>query len=207
MNPKLLPILSRIIARDTVLLSFDPEAPGRLPLSARAYVRGHYLNDNFLWLSPEDQDLIESLPPFADDIRESIRPIGGIGNPDSTVYHIFDDGSLWVKSNAYQSIWSDARDYAVECIIPRMELSRMDAQLLRAIEMDDAVESVRADFYSSFAQVLHRDCGIPYCDSREHWNAYSRQLGDGAREDLELGGSYAGRSEGFRFASEFTITD
>jgi hypothetical protein len=86
-----------------------------------------------------------------------------------------------------------------------MELSRMDAQLLRVIEMEDAVESVRADFYSSFAQVLHRDCGIPYCDAGEHWNAYSRQLGYGAREEAELGGSQSGRAEGLRFASEFTI--
>ena len=202
MNPKLIPILERIIARDIILQSFKPD---NLPQSALAYVRSHYLNDNFLWLTPEDQDELETLPPFADNLSESIRPGGGIGNPDSSVYHLFDDGSLWLKTNAYSSVWTDATDYAVEILLPRMELSRMDAQLLRAIEMDDAVESVRADFYSSFAQVLHRDCGIPYCDSREHWNAYSCQLSDGQREDLELGGSYAGRSEGFRFASEYSV--
>ena len=203
MNPKLISVLERIIARDTILSSFDAD---NLPQSALAYVRSHYLNDNFLWLTPEDQDLLEMLPPFADNLSESIRPGGGIGNPDSSVYHLFDDGSLWLKTNAYSSVWTDATDYAVEILLPRMELSRMDAQLLRAIDMEDAVESVRADFYSSFAQVLHRDCGIPYCDSREHWDAYSRQLGDGAREDLELGGSYAGRAEGIRFASEYSIT-
>ena len=203
MNPKLISILERIIARDSVLSSFDAD---NLPQSALAYVRSHYLNDNFLWLTPEDQDELEMLPPFADNLSESIRPGGGIGNPDSSVYHLFQDGSLWLKTNAYSSVCADARDFAVEIILPRMELSRMDAQLLRAIEMDDAVESVRADFYSSFAQVLHRDCGIPYCDAREHWNAYSRQLGDGQREDLELGGSHSGRSEGIRFASEFTLT-
>ena len=202
MNPKLIPILSRIIARDSVLSSFDAN---NLPQSALAYVRSHYLNDNFLWLTPEDQDELEMLPPFADNLSESIRPGGGIGNTDSNEYHLFDDGSLWLKTNAYSSVWADATDYAVEILLPRMELSRMDAQLLRAIEMEDAVESVRADFYSSFAQVLHRDCGIPYCDSRGHWDAYSRQLGDGQREDLELGGSYAGRAEGIRFASEFTV--
>ena len=198
MNPKLIPILSRIVARDSVLSSFEP---ARLPLSARAYVRQLYRMDDAF--TPEEQDLLETLPPFADDIADSFR--AGIGG-DESVYHLFDDGSLWLKTNAYSSVWTDATDYAVEILLPRMELSRMDAQLLRAIDMDDAVESVRADFYSSFAQVLHRDCGIPYCDSREHWDAYSRQLGDGAREDLELGGSYAGRSEGFRFASEFTLT-
>ena len=197
MNPKLIPILERIIARDSVLSSFEAR---RLPLSARAYVRQLYRMDDAF--TPEDQDLIETLPPFADDIADSFR--AGIGG-DESVYHLFDDGSLWLKTNAYSSIWTDARDFAVEILLPRMELSRMDAQLLRAIEMDDAVESVRADFYSSFAHILNRDCGIPYCDAREHWNAYSRQLGDGQREELELGGSHAGRAEGIRFASEYSV--
>ena len=200
MNPKLIPILEKLIARDIILQSFKPD---NLPQSALAYIRQTYVMCRSL--SWEEHDLIETLAPFADNLSESIRPGGGIGNPDSNEYHLFDDGSLWLKTNAYSSVWSDATDYAVEILLRRMELSRMDAQLLRAIGMEDAVESVRADFYSSFAQVLHRDCGIPYCDSREHWNAYSRQLGDGAREDLELGGSYAGRAEGIRFASEFTI--
>jgi hypothetical protein len=200
MNPKLIPVLEKLIARDIILQSFKPD---NLPQSALAYIRHTYVMCRSL--SWEEHDLIEMLPALSDNRSESIRDAGGIGNPDSSVYHLFNDGSLWLKTNAYSSVWTDATDYAVEILLPRMELSRMDAQLLRAIEMEDAVESVRADFYSSFAQVLHRDCGIPYCDSREHWDAYSRQLGDGAREDLELGGSYAGRSEGFRFASEFTV--
>jgi hypothetical protein len=206
MNPKLIPILERIIARDSVLSSFDAN---NLPQSALAYVRSHYLNDNFLWLTPEDQDELEMLPPFADNLSESIRPGGGIGNTDSNEYHLFDDGSLWLKTNAYSSIWTDARDFAVEIILPRMELSRMDAQLLRAIDMDDAVESVRADFYSSFAQVLHRDCDIPYCDARGHWDAFTRQLDDGQREIIEFGGTETGESEGQLFAESFkpqTIT-
>ena len=201
MNPKLIPILEKLIARDIILQTFKPD---NLPQSALAYIRHTYVMCRSL--SWEEHDLIEMLPPFADNLSESIRPGGGIGNPDSSVYHLFDDGSLWLKTNAYSSIWTDARDFAVEILLPRMELSRMDAQLLRAIEMDDAVESVRADFYSSFAHILNRDCGIPYCDARGHWDAYSRQLGDGAREELELGGSYAGRSEGFRFASEYSVT-
>lgn len=200
MNPKLIPILEKLIARDVILQFFKPD---NLPQSALAYIRHTYVMCRSL--SWEEHDLIEMLPPLSDNRSESIRDAGGIGNPDSSAYHIFEDGSLWLKTNAYSSVWTDATDYAVEILLPRMELSRMDAQLLRAIEMEDAVESVRADFYSSFAHILHRDCGIPYCDAREHWDAYSRQLGDGAREDLELGGSYAGRSEGIRFASEFTI--
>lgn len=196
MNPKLLPILSRIIARDSVLSSFDAD---NLPQSALAYVRSHYLNDNFLWLTPDEQDLIEDLPPFADNLSESIRPAGGIGNPDSSVYHLFDDGSLWLKTNAYSSVWADARDYVVECVLPRMELSRLEAELLRAIGMDDAVESIRDDFFHAFAETLHKSCGIPHCDAREHWNAYSRQLGDGLREELELGGLFSGKREGQLF--------
>jgi len=86
-----------------------------------------------------------------------------------------------------------------------MRLSRLDADLMRAIGMDEQVSEVRNDFYSSFAQILNRDCGIPFCDAREHWNAYSRQLGDGAREEAELGGSQSGRAEGLRFAESFTV--
>jgi hypothetical protein len=193
----LLPILERIIARETILSSFHAD---RLPQSALAYIRQNYRMDSFL--SDDEQDLIETLAPFADNIADSFR--AGTGGDDS-VYHLFDDGSLWLKTNAYSSIWTDARDFAVEIILPRMTLSRMDAQLLRAIDMEDAVESVLADFYSSFAQILNRDCGIPYCDAREHWAAYARQMGDGAREEAELGGSKSGRKEGERFASEYTV--
>jgi hypothetical protein len=204
MNPKLTSILEKLIARETILQSFHAD---NLPQSALAYIRQHYLNDNFLWLTPEEQDLIETLPPFADNLSASIRPGGGIGNPDSSVYHLFDDGSLWLKTNAYSSIWADARDYAVETILPRMELSRMDAELLRAIDMDDAIESVRDDFYSSFAHILNRDCGIPHCDARGHWNAWTRQLGDVEREKAELGGAKSGHAEGIRFASEYAVTN
>ena len=199
MNPKLIPILERIIARDSVLSSFQPD---NLPQSALSYVRQNYRMDSFL--SDEDQDLIESLPPFADNLSESIRPGGGIGNTDSNEYHLFHDGSLWLKTNAYSSIWTDARDYAVEILLPRMELSRMDADLLRAIGMEDAVESVRHDFFYAFAEEI-RLANIHIYDAREQWGIYSRQLGDGSREDLELGGSRSGRAEGIYFASENTI--
>lgn len=200
MNPKLIPILQRIVARDSVLSSFEPDT---LPQSALAYVRSYYLNDNFLWLTPEDQDALETLPPFADNLSESIRPGGGIGNPDSSVYHLFDDGSLWLKTNAYSSVWADATDYAVEIILPRMELTRMDADFLRAIGSEGVVESIRADFYSSFAHILHHECGIPHCDAREHWNAFTRQLDDRQREIIEFGGTETGESEGQSFAETF----
>lgn len=198
MNPKLVPILQRIIARDVILQSFQPE---NLPQSALAYIRHTYAMCRSL--SWGEHDLIESLPPFADNLSESIRPAGGIGNHDSTVYHIFDDGSLWLKTNAYSSVWSDARDFAVEIILPRMELTRMDADLLRAIGMEDAVESVRDDFFHAFADVLHRRCGIPHCDAHGHWNAYARQLGEPERDALELGGRESGVREGHLFAETF----
>lgn len=200
MNPKLIPILEKLIARDSVLQSFQPD---NLPQSALAYIRHTYVMCRSL--SWEEHDLIEMLPALSDNRSESIRDAGGIGNPDASVYHLFNDGSLWLRTNAYSSVWTDATDYAVEILLPRMELSRMDAQLLRAIGSEGVVESVRDDFYSSFAHILNRDCGIPYCDARGHWDAWSRQLGDGSREDLELGGSHSGRAEGIRFTSEYTV--
>jgi hypothetical protein len=152
-------------------------------------------------LSWEEHDLIESLPPFADNIADSFRE----GNaPDDSVYHLFDDGSLWLKTNAYSSVWADATDFAVEILLPRMTLSRMDADLLRAIDMEDAVEGVKQDFFHAFATVLRED-GIFCADAREHWHAWTRQLGNSLTEELELGGSESGRKEGIRFASEYTI--
>jgi len=199
MNSKLIPILERIIARDSVLSSFDAD---NLPQSALAYVRHNYrMDDSF---APEEQDLLETLPPFADNISESFREGSG---GDASIYHLFEDGSLWIKTNAYQQAWADARDFAVESILPLMRLDRMDAELLRAIGMDDQVSEVRDDFYSSFAHILHRECGIPHCDAREHWNAFSRQLSDSACESIVLGGFESGRAEGLRFASEYSVTN
>lgn len=195
MNPKLIPILQRIIARDSVLRAFEPD---NLPQSALYYVRKNYLfADGF---TEEEYDLLEDLPPFADIIRESIR---AGQSPDAPQYHVFDDGSLLISTNAFQQVWSDARDYAVEIILPRMELTRMDAELLRAIGMEDTVESVRDDFFHAFAETLHKSCAIPHSDARGHWNAYARQLGEPEREAAELGGSESGAREGRLFAETF----
>lgn len=201
MNPKLIPILERIIAREPILLSFHSD---NLPQSALAYVREKYVMSDTL--TPEEQDLVESIAPFADNLSESIRPGGGIGNPDSSVYHLFDDGSLWLQTNAYSSVWSDATDYAIEILLPRMSLSRMDAELLCEIGMSDSVDFVRADFFGAFARILNRDCGIPFCESRIHWDAWSRQAPDSLIEQLELGGLESGTAEGNRFAADFLAT-
>jgi hypothetical protein len=188
MNPKLIPILERIIARDTILSSFHAD---NLPQSALAYVRHNYRMDSFL--SDEEQDLIETLPPFADNINESIRPGGGIGNPDSSVQHLFDDGSLWLKTNAYSSIWADARDFAVEIILPRMTLSRLDADLLRAIGMDDHVDEVRDDFFAAFARIVSQELDIQWSEARERWYHFCQSSRESDR--LELGGYRQGEAE------------
>jgi len=122
MNPQLIPLLQRIIARDPVLRAFDAH---NLPQAALAYVRQVYLfAEGF---AEEEVNLLEDLPPFADVVRESIRENE---RSDAARYYLFDDGSLWLKTNAYSSLWADARDYAVEILLPRGELSRMDAELL-----------------------------------------------------------------------------
>jgi len=195
MNPKLIPVLEKLISRDVILQFFKPD---NLPQSALAYIRHTYAMCRSL--SWEEHDLIETLAPFADNIADSFR--AGTGGDDS-VYHLFDDGSLWLKTNAYSSVWADATDYAVEILLPRMTLSRMDAQLLRAIEMDDAVDGVRQDFFTAFAGVLHRECHIAHCDARGHWDAFTRQLDDGQREIIEFGGTETGESEGQSFAETF----
>lgn len=195
MNPKLIPILQRIIARDSVLRAFEPD---NLPQSALYYVRKNYLfADGF---TEEEQDLLEELPPFADIIRESFR---ADSSADASRYHLFEDDSLLIVTNAFQQVWSDVRDFVVECILPQMRLSLMDAELLRAIDSDHVVESVRDDFFRAFAEVLHRQCGIPHCDARGNWNAYARQLSATEAERCELGGLESGAREGMLFAETF----
>jgi hypothetical protein len=109
------------------------------------------------------------------------------------VYHLFDDGSLWLKTNAYSSIWADATDFAVEIILPRMELSRMDADLLRAIDMDDAVKSVRDDFFGAFARIVSHELDIQWSEARERWYHFCQSSGESDR--LELGGYRQGEAE------------
>jgi len=196
MNPKLIPILERIITRETILQSFHAD---NLPQAALAYVRHNYVMDSFL--SDEEQDLIETLPPFADNLSESFREGSG---GDASIYHLFDDDSLWIKTNAYHQVWADARDYAVESILPLMRLDRMDAELLRAIGMEDAVESIRGDFFYGFAEEI-RLANIHIYDARERWGIYSRQLGDGEREKAELGGLESGKREGQLFVESFKL--
>lgn len=195
MNPKLIPILQRIIARDSVLRAFDPD---NLPQSALYYVRKNYLFAD--GLTEKEQDLLEELPPFADIIRETFR---ADSSADASRYHLFEDDSLLIVTNAFRQVWADARDFVVECILPQMRLSLMDAELLRAIDSDHIVESIRDDFFRAFARVLNTRCGIPHCDARGHWAAYARQLSATEAEALELGGLESGAREGHLFAETF----
>jgi hypothetical protein len=166
-----------------------------LPQAVRAYLFARWRMDDRL--TESEQDLLEaSFEPLADNVTETY--VSGPG-PDATCYHLFDDGSLWIATNAGSELWADAQYFIVERILPVMRLSRMDAALMREIGMGDQVDEVRDDFFAAFSHVLHRDCGIPYSDAREHWNAFSRQLSDSAREVAELGGGESGRDEGNRF--------
>ena len=185
---------------DPAVRAFDAHD---LPQSVRAYLHHNYRMD--ARLTDEEQQLIEvSFEPFADNLREAFQDNP---RPDATRFYLFDDLSLYVKTNAGPELWADAQVFVVERILPAMRLTRLEADLMREIGMDEQVSEVRDDFFAAFAHILHRDCGIPHCDAREHWNAYARQLGDGEREEAELGGSESGRAEGIRFASEYAVTN
>ena len=185
---------------DPAIRAFDAHD---LPQSVRAYLHNKYSMD--ARLTDDEQQLVEtSFEPFADNLREAFQDDP---RPDATRFFLFDDLSLYVRTNAGPELWADAQVFVVERILPQMRLTRLEADLMREIGMDDQVNEVRDDFYSSFAHILNRDCGIPHCDAREHWNAFSRQLGDSACESIVLGGSESGRAEGIRFASEYTVTN
>jgi hypothetical protein len=191
-------IIREIQCFDPAIRAFDAHD---LPQSVRAYLHHNYSMD--ARLDEEEQQLVEvSFEPFADNLLESFQDDH---RPDATRFYLFDDLSLYVRTNAGPELWSDAQVFVVERILPNMRLSRMESDLMREIGMDDQVNEIRDDFYSAFAHVLHRDCGIPHCDAREHWNAFSRQLSDSVCESIVLGGSELGRAEGFRFASEFAV--
>jgi hypothetical protein len=191
-------IIREIQCFDPAIRAFDAHD---LPQSVRAYLHHNYRMD--ARLTDDEQQLVEtSFEHFADNLRETFQDDP---RPDATRFYLFDDGSLYVRTNAGPELWADAQVFVVERILPNMRLSRLEADLMREIGMDEQVSEVRNDFFSSFAHILHRDCGIPHCDAREHWNAWSRQAPDSLTEKLELGGSESGRAEGIRFASEYTV--
>lgn len=199
MNPKLIPILQRIIASDSVLNAFDPD---NLPQSAELYLWKHYARGDTFLSHDEQEDLESHLLPCGNScVRETFR---ADSSADASRYYLFEDDSLLIVTNAYQQVWADARDFATESILPLMRLDLMDAELLRAIDSDHVIESIRDDFFHAFAETLHRQCRIPHCDARGHWNAYARQLSATESESVELGGRESGAREGQLFAETFT---
>jgi len=192
-------IIREIQFFDPTVRAFDAHD---LPQSVRAYLHHNYRMD--ARLTDDEQQLVEvSFEPFADNLREAFQDDP---RPDATRFYLFDDSSLYVRTNAGPELWADAQVFVVERILPAMRLTRLEAELMREIGMDEQVSEVRSDFFGAFARVLNRDCGIPFHESRIHWDAYSRQLGNPAREDAELGGLESGTAEGNRFAADFLAT-
>lgn len=200
MNPKLTPILQRIVQTDVHLRYF---AHDDLPQSAKAFIARTY-GDELVpseLVAEEESGLISrEFGHSQDNRRESFR---ADSSPDSSRYYLYEDGSLEVITNAYQEIWADAQVFVVERILPLMRLDLMDAELMREIGMEEQVEMVRQDFFHKFAETLHKQCGIPHSVSREHWNAYARQLSATEAERVELGGFESGRREGLLSAEIF----
>ena len=128
MNSNLIPLIQRLIRTDVVLAHMRPD---NLSQAALAYIRHCYVMDSKL--TDDEQDIIEMIPAFADNLSDSFRDSM---RDDSSVYHLFRDGSLWVRTNAYQQIWSDATDFASEILINKEKCSSIDIRLLRALGME-----------------------------------------------------------------------
>ena len=128
MNSNLTPLIQRLIRTDAVLAHMRPD---NLSQAALAYIRHCYVMESKL--TDDDQDLIEMLPAFADNLSDSFRDSM---RDDSSVYHLFDDGSLWVRTNAYEQVWSDAADFASEILLNKEKCSSIDIRLLRALGME-----------------------------------------------------------------------
>ena len=128
MNSNLTPLIQKLIRTDAVLAHMRPD---NLSQAALAYIRHCYVMDSKL--TDEEQDLIEMIPAFADNLADSFRDSM---RDDSSVYHLFDDGSLWVRTNAYEQVWSDAADFASEILLNKEKCSSIDIRLLRALGME-----------------------------------------------------------------------
>ena len=138
MNPNLISLIQRLIRTDAVLAHLSAD---NLSQAALAYIRHCYVMD--AKLTDDEQDLIEMLPAFADNLSDSFRDSM---RDDSSVYHLFRDGSLWVRTNAYAQIWSDAADFASEILINKEKCSSIDIRLLRALGME-----FLCDIYGDFS--------------------------------------------------------
>ena len=128
MHPNLLSIFQRLIRTDVVLAHLSPD---NLSQAALVYIRENYFMHSSL--TDNEHDLIETLPAFSYNLSESFRMDSS--RMDSSAYYLFGDGSLWVKTNAYEQIWSDAADFASEILLNKETHSQIDVGLLRAVGM------------------------------------------------------------------------
>jgi hypothetical protein len=87
-------------------------------------------------LTDDEQDLLEMIPAFADNLADSFRDSVQV---EPSVYHLFKDGSLWVKTNAYEQVWADAADFASEILLNKETHSQIDIELLRVVGMEFAI--------------------------------------------------------------------
>ena len=131
MHTNLLSIFSRLIKTDVVLAHLRAD---NLSQAALAYIHHNYVMDSSL--SDDEQDLVDMLPAFADNIADSFRDSF---RSDSSSYHLFKDGSLWVKTNAYEQVWADAHDFASEILLNKQTHSQIDIELLRVVGMEFAI--------------------------------------------------------------------
>jgi hypothetical protein len=171
---------------DPAIRAFDAHD---LPQSVRAYLHHNYRMD--ARLTEEEQQLIEvSFEPFADNLRETFQDDP---RPDATRFYLFDDLSLYIRTNAGPELWADAQVFVVERILPTMRLTRLEADLMREIGMDDHVDEVRDDFFAAFARIVSQELDIQWSEARERWYHFCQSSRESDR--LELGGYRQGEAE------------
>lgn len=171
---------------DPAVRAFDAHD---LPQSVRAYLHHNYRMD--ARLTDEEQQLVEtSFEHFADNLRESFQDDP---RPDATRFYLFDDLSLYVRTNAGPELWADAQVFVVERILPAMRLTRLEADLMREIGMDDHVDEVRDDFFAAFARIVSQELDIQWSEARERWYHFCQSSEESDR--LELGGYRQGEAE------------
>jgi hypothetical protein len=179
-------IIQEIQFFDPAVRAFDAHD---LPQAVRAYLHNRYSMD--ARLTDEEQQLIEvSFEPFADNLREAFQDDP---RPDATRFYLFDDLSLYIRTNAGPELWADAQVFVVERILPSMRLTRLEADLMREIGMDDHVDEVRDDFFAAFARIVSQELDIQWSEARERWYHFCQSSEESDR--LELGGYRQGEAE------------
>ncbi len=148
-------IIREIQFFDPAVRAFDAHD---LPQSVRAYLHHNYRMD--ARLTEEEQQLVEiSFEPFADNLREAFQDDP---RPDATRFYLFDDGSLYVRTNAGPELWADAQVFVVERILPNMRLTRLEADYQPIHDWFDATKEQFAD--ARHRALRHHSQGIFECE-------------------------------------------